>query len=146
MPQARPAKPAESVSRLRRFLLLELPGWLVLAVSVAYTTSAGAGSETIFFQLSLLSAALAWLFGGRVASLTVGSLLFGWTAGTMVFFNLLAMASIGIFLLPVTAFVLVVLVLLLSARNLRCWAAAVGGVALAIASQLVFVGFFARYS
>ena len=145
MPQARSAKPAESISRLRRFVLLELPGWLVLAVSVAYTTSAGGGMVTVFFQLALISAALAWLFGGRIGSLTAGSLLFGWSAGTMAFFNLLAMASIGIFLLPVTAFLLVVLVLLLSARNLRCWAAAAGGLALAVATQLVVLGFFARY-
>jgi hypothetical protein len=145
MPPARSAKPAESISRIRRFLLLELPGWAILAVSVAYTTSAGSGSVTIFFQLTLLSAALAWLFGGRVQSLTLGSLLFGWAAGTMAWFNLLAMASIGVFLLPVSAFVLVVLVLLLSARNLRCWAAAAGGIALAIATQLAFLGFFARY-
>ena len=62
----------------------------------------------------------------------------------MAWFNLLAMASIGLFLLPVTAFVLVVLLLLLSARNLRCWAAAAGGIALAIATQVVFLGFFAR--
>jgi hypothetical protein len=144
MPPARSAKPVESISRLRRFLLLELPGWAILAVSVAYTTSAGSGSVTVFFQLTLLSAALAWLFGGRVQSLPAGSLLFGWAAGTMAWFNLLAMASIGIFLLPVTAFVLVVLLLLLSARNLRCWAAAAGGIALAIATQVVFLGFFAR--
>jgi hypothetical protein len=143
MPASR-AKPVESISRLRRFVLLELPGWLILAVSVAYTTSAGGGSVTVFFQLALLSAALAWLFGGRIGSLTAGSLLFGWAAGTMAWFNLLAMASIGLFLLPVSAFVLVVLVLLLSARNLRCWAAAAGGIALAIATQLVFLGFFAR--
>jgi hypothetical protein len=144
MPPATRAKPAESVSRLRRFLLLELPGWAILAVSVAYTTSASSGSTTVFFQLALLSAALAWLFGGRVGSLTAGSLLFGWAVGTMAFFNFLAMASIGIFLLPITGFILVVMVLLLSARNLRCWAAAAGGIALAIAAQLVFLGFFAR--
>ncbi len=144
MPSAPSAKPA-AVSRLRRFVLLELPGWLILAVSVAYTTSASGGSVTVFFQLSLLSAALAWLFGGRLGSLTAGSLLFGWATGTMTFFNVLAMASIGIFLLPVSAFLLVVLLLLLSARNLRCWAAAAGGIVLAVATQLVFLGFFARY-
>lgn len=141
---ASPAKPAASISRLRRFLLLELPGWAILAVSVAYTSSAGSGSVTVFFQLTLLSGALAWLFGGRIQSLSAGSLLFGWAAGTIAWFNLLAMASIGVFLLPVTAYVLVVLVLLLSARNLRCWAAAAGGIALAIAIQVVFLGFFAR--
>jgi len=140
---ASPAKPAASISRLRRFLLLELPGWAILAVSVAYTMSAGGGS-VVFFQLVLLSAALAWLFGGRLQSLAAGSLLLGWAAGGMAWFNLLAMASIGIFLLPVTAYVLVVLVLLLTARNLRCWLAAGGGVVLAIAAQALFLGFFAR--
>jgi hypothetical protein len=138
-----PTKPAGSISRLRRFLLLELPGWAILAVSVAYTMSASGGSVVVFFQLALLSAALAWLFGGRLQSLTAGSLLFGWAAGTMAWFNLLAMASIGFLLLPISAFVLVVLLLLLSARNLRCWAAAGGGSALAIATQTVFLGLFA---
>ena len=145
MPRASSAKPAGSISRLRRFVLLELPGWMVLAVSVAYTTSAGSGMVTVFFQLALLTGALAWLFGGRLQSLAAGSLLLGWSAGTMAWFNLLAMASIGVFLLPVTTFVVVVLVLLLSARNLRCWAAAAGGIALAIAVQVVFLGFFARH-
>lgn len=142
MPPATPAKPV-GISRLRRFLLLELPGWAILAVSVAYTMSASGGSATVFFQLVLLSAALAWLFGGRLRTLTAGSLLFGWAAGAMAWFNLLAMASIGILLLPVTAFVLVVLVLLLSTRNLRAWAAAAGGVVLAIAAQTLFLGLFA---
>jgi hypothetical protein len=145
MAPARSAKPAETISRLRRFLLLELPGWMVLAVSVAYSTSAGSGMVTVFFQLSLLSAALAWLGGGRIGSLTAGSLLFGWATGTMAFFNVLAMASIGIYLLPVSAFLLVVLVLLLSARNLRSWAAAAGGIALAVTTQLVFLGLFTRH-
>jgi len=49
MPRASSAKPAVSISRLRRFVLLELPGWMVLAVSVAYTTSAGSGMVTVFF-------------------------------------------------------------------------------------------------
>src|SRR5205807_274301 len=106
MPPATRAKPEESTSRRRRFVLLELPGWLVLAVGIAYSTSAGGGLVTVFFQLALISAALAWLFGGRLQSLAAASFLFGWSAGTMAWFNLLAMASIGIFLLPVTAFLL----------------------------------------
>jgi hypothetical protein len=118
---------------------------MILAVSVAYTSSAGGGQVTVFFQVVLLSGALAWLFGGRVGSLQLGSLLFGWAAGTMACFNLLALASIGIFLLPVTVFVVAVLVLLLSGRNLRCAAAAAGGALIAIATQLVFLGFFAHY-
>jgi hypothetical protein len=91
----------------------------------------------------LLSAALAWFVGGRLASLTAGSLLFGWAAGTLGYFTLLSIASIGLYLLPVAAFVVVVLVLLLGARNLQCWAAAGGGVVLAIANQTVFLGLFA---
>jgi hypothetical protein len=140
-----PAKPAPTPSRVRRFLLLELPGWAILAVSVAYSSSASGGSAVIFFQVTLLSGALAWLAGGRLRSLQLGSFLFGWSAGTVAWFNLLAMASIGIFLLPVTIFVAIVLVLLLSARNLRCAAAAAAGILLAIGVQTVFLGFFAHY-
>jgi len=142
VPPNTPAKRTAAPGRLRRFVLLELPGWAILAVSVAYATSAGLGSVVTFFQVALLSAALAWLFGGRVRSLVAGSFLFGWAAGNMLWFNLLAMASIGLFLLPISAFVLVVLLLLLSARNLRCWAAAAGGVALAVGAQTVFLGYF----
>ena len=136
---------AEGPSRRRRFLLLELPGWSIVAVSVAYSSSAGGGQVTIFFQLVLISGALAWLFGGRLQSLQLGSFLFGWAAGTMATFNLLALASIGIFLIPVTVYVVVVLVLLLSARNLRCAVTAAGGIVLAMATQIVFIGFFAHY-
>lgn len=145
MPPIARTEPADRRGRLRRYLLLELPGWAILAVSVAYATSASGGTAVIFFQVVLLSAALAWLFGGRLQSLQLGSFLFGWAAGTMAWFNLLAMASIGIFLLPITLFVGVVLVLLLSARNLRCSAAAVGGILLAIAVQVVFLGSFVRH-
>ena len=137
--------PSAQPGRLRRFLLLELPGWAIVAVSVAYSTSAPSGSVTIFFQLVLISGALAWLFGGRLESLQLGSFLFGWAAGTMACFNLLALASIGIFLLPVTIYVVTVLVLLLSARNLRSGAAAAGGIVLAVAAQIAFLGFFARH-
>ena len=132
-------------SRRRRFLLLELPGWAIAAVSVAYSSSAAGGQVTVFFQVVLLSGTLAWLFGGRLRSLQLGSFLFGWAAGTMATFNLLALASIGIFLVPVTLYVVVVLVLLLSARNLRCAVTAAGGIVLAVATQIVFIGFFAHY-
>lgn len=145
MPPMARTEPAATPGRLRRFLLLELPGWAILAVSVAYTTSASNSTVVVFFQAVLISAALAWLFGGRLQSLQLGSLLFGWAAGTMAWFNLLAMASIGIFLLPITLFVGVVLVLLLSARNLRCAAAAVGGILLAITTQVLFLGSFIRH-
>ena len=135
-----PAKPAGSISRLRRFVLLELPGWAILTVSVGYTLLATGGWVVVFFQAVLLSAALAWFVGGRLPSLAAGSLLFGWATGALGYFTLLSLASIGLYLLPVSAFVLVVLVLLLGARNLPSWAAAGGGVALAIAVQTVFLG------
>jgi hypothetical protein len=142
-PSATPARPAGSISRLRGFLLLELPGWAILAVSVGYTLLASGGWGVVFFQVVLLSAALAWFVGGRLASLTAASLLFGWAAGTLAYFTLLSIGSIGLYLLPVSAFVVVVLVLLLGARNRRSWAAAGGGVVLAIAVLTVFVGLFA---
>ena len=56
-----------------------------------------------------------------------------------------SLASIGIFLLPASIYVVVVLVLLLSARNVRCAVAAGGGIVLAVATQTVFLGFFARH-
>ena len=144
MPPIARSQSAAAPGRLRRFALLELPGWAILAVSVAYTTYAS-GSTVTFFQVVLLSSALAWLFGGRIQSLPMGSLLFGWAAGSLAWFNFLVTASIGIFLLPVTLFVVAVLVLLLSARNLRCRTAALGGVLLAIATQVVFLGSFLRH-
>jgi hypothetical protein len=142
MPPAKPAKPVGSISRLRRFLLLELPGWAILAVSVGYTLLASGGWVVVFFQVLLLSAAAAWFVGGRLASLTAASLLFGWAAGTLGYFTLLSLASLGLYLLPISAFVVVVLVLLLGARNRRSWAAAGGGIASAIAIQTVLVGLF----
>ena len=145
MPPIARSEPAGTPGRLRRFVLLELPGWAILAVSVAYTTYASGSPLVVFFQVVLLSAALAWLFGGRLASLQMGSLLFGWAAGTMAWFNLLTLASIGIYLLPITLFVVAVLVLLQSARNLRCSAAAAGGILLAITTQVVFLGSFVRH-
>ena len=145
MPPIARTEPADTQGRLRRFVLLELPGWAILAVSVAYTTYASGSSVVVFFQVVLLSGAVAWLFGGRLRNLQLGSLLFGWAAGTLAWFNLLAMASIGIFLLPITLYVVVVLAILLTARNLRCSAAAAGGILLAIATQVVFLGSFVRH-
>ena len=139
MPAIR-AKPAPGPGRLRRFVLLELPGWLILAVGVAYSMSAGGGAGVVFFQALLISAALAWLAGGRAGALPLSSLLFGWAAGTMATFNLLSLASIGVFLLPVTLYVLIVLVLLQSSRRPRPAAAAVGGIAVAALVQLLFLG------
>lgn len=140
-PRSRSAAP--SGGRLRRFVLLELPGWAILAVSVSYSIAASGGSVVVFFQAALISAALAWLGGGRTANLQVSSVLFGWSAGSMAWFNLLQMGSIGVYLLPVTAYVLVVLVLLLSARSLRCTAAAAGGLLVAVLVQVIFLGLFA---
>ena len=139
MPAIR-AKPAPGPGRLRRFVLLELPGWLILAVGVAYSMSAGGGAGVVFFQTLLISAALAWLAGGRAGALPLSSLLFGWAAGTMATFNLLSLASIGVFLLPVTFYVLIVLVLLQSSRRPRAAVTAVGGIAVAALVQLLFLG------
>ncbi len=132
--------PVPGPGRLRRFILLELPGWLILAVGVAYSMSAGGGAGVVFFQALLVSAALAWLAGGRAGAMQLSSLLFGWAAGTMAMFNLLSFASIGVFLLPVTAYVLVVLVLLQSSRRPRAAVAAVGGIVVAALVQLLFLG------
>jgi hypothetical protein len=136
--RSKPAPP--SGSRLRRFLLLEMPGWAILAVGVSYSIAASGGAAVVFFQAILITAALAWLGGGRTANLQLSSLLFGWAAGSLAWFNLLAMASIGVYLLPVTAYVAVVLVLLLSARSLRCTVAAGGGLLLAVLVQTIFLG------
>jgi hypothetical protein len=137
--RAKPA-PVPVPGRLRRFVLLELPGWLILAVGVAYAISAEGGAVVVFFQAVLVSAALAWLAGGRAGAMQLSSLLFGWAAGTMAMFNLLSFGSIGIFLLPVTAYVLVVLVLLQSSRRPRAAVAAVAGIAIAALLQLLFLG------
>ena len=136
----RPAPRSTEPSRRRRFVLLELPGWLILAVGVAYSASTSGGIRVVAFQLLLLSAAAAWLAGGRLTSLNPSSLLFGWAAGTLAMFNLLASASIGIFILPVTAFVAVILVLLLASRGMRPVATAVAGAAVAVLSQLLVLG------
>ena len=122
-----------------------MPGWLIVAVSVALTVASSAAAVIVFLQAILILAALAWLLGGRARNLALGSLLFGWAAGNLAWFNLLFLTSIGIFLLPVTLYVVVGLVLLLSARNARCAVAAGGGILLAVATQTVFLGFIARH-
>ena len=137
------AKPAGGPGRLRRFLLLEMPGWAILAVSVSYSIAAQGGS-VVFFQAVLISAALAWLAGGRSANLALAGALFGWAAGTLAWFNLLAMASIGLYLLPVTAYLLVVLVLLEAAAGWRPRLSAAAGAVLAILAQTVYLGLASR--
>ena len=137
MPSPRP--PAEP-SRSRRFLLLELPGWAILAVGVAYSASTSGGMRVVAFQLLLLSAAAGWLAGGRMASIRLSSLLFGWAAGTLAMFNLLVSASIGLFIVPVTAFVVVILILLLASTGVRPAATAVAGAAVAAVAQLIVLG------
>lgn len=144
MPPTRRAPRNPAVSRTRRFLLLELPAWSILAVGVAYTSSAGGSRLVVVLQLLLLSASLTWLAGGRLNSINLGGLFFGWAAGTLAMFNLLALASIGVFILPVTAFVLVVLVLLLAPGGPRPAAAAGGGAALAVLTQAIALGLLSR--
>ena len=131
-------------SRLRRYLLLELPAWLLVGVSVAYAIATGGSG--VFFQASLLVAALAWLAGGRVPSFTWGSLLLGWAVGTMTVFNLVIGDfegfPIGALLLPVTAYLVVVLVLLQMGGTVRSRVTAGAGALVAGASQLVVFVFF----
>lgn len=145
-PRPAPSSPARGAGRgedagvrVRRFLHLELPGWLILAVSVAYSASAGGGQVTTFFQVVTISAALAWLAGGRQSNPALAGLLLGWGAGTMVFFNFLALASIGLFLLPVTLYTVASLALALLARPARATVAAIAAAALAAAVQAAYV-------
>ena len=132
--------PPHEISRFRRFVLLELPGWLILAVGVAYSASTSGGIRVVAFQRLLLSAAAAWLAGGRLTALNPSSLLFGWAAGTLAMFNLLAAATIGVFILPVTGYAVVVLILLLAPRGRRPAATAAAGAAVAVLSQLLVLG------
>jgi hypothetical protein len=129
---------------MRRYALLELPAWLLVAVSVAYAIASGGAG--FFFQAALIVAAIAWLAGGRLPSFAWGSLLLGWAVGTMVLFNLLIGdfqgLGIGAALLPVTVYLVVVLVLLQMAGTVRSRFNAVGAVLLATAALLVALGFF----
>jgi hypothetical protein len=141
-------KVAAGPSRLRRYLLLELPAWLLVGVSVAYAIAAGGSGFGAYFQASLLVSAVAWLVGGRIASFVWGSLLFGIALGTMALFNFLigdfAGVAIGALLLPVTGFLVVVLVLLEQAGTTRSRVAAAGGLVLSAAVQLLALGFLAH--
>jgi len=94
---------------------------------------------TTFFQVVTISAALAWLAGGRQSNPALAGLLLGWGAGTMVFFNFLALASIGLFLLPVTLYTVASLALALLARPARATVAAIAAAALAAAVQAAYV-------
>lgn len=138
------------MGRYRRYLLLELPAWLLVGVSVAYAIAAGVGAGTfgVFFQAALIAGAVAWLAGGRVPSFAWGSLLFGWALGGLVLFNLFLFEFLGIggaiALAPVTLYLLVVLVLLEMTGSWRARAAAAGGTVLAIAAQLLALGLFAH--
>jgi hypothetical protein len=142
--RARRKVPASGPSRLRRYLLLELPAWLLVGVSVAYAIAAGGGRFVAYFQLSLLVSAVAWLVGGRMTSLTLGSLLFGAALGTMALFNVLigdfAGIPLGALLLPVTVYLVVVLVLLESGSGWRNQVAVAAGVFLSVAAQLLALG------
>ncbi|TMB80483.1 MAG: hypothetical protein E6J46_01045 [Chloroflexi bacterium] len=136
--------PAPGPSRLRRYLLLELPAWMLVGVSVAYAIGAGGSRFAAYFQLSLLVSAVAWLVGGRMANLTLGSLLFGGALGTMALFNFLigdfAGIPLGALLLPVTIYLAVVLVLLESGSGWRNAVTALAGVVLSAAVQLLALG------
>src|SRR5579859_1239258 len=113
-------KPAPTQpGRLRRYLLLELPAWLLVGVSVAYAIAAGAGGVGGFFQASLLVSAVAWLAGGRMASFAWGSVPF------------------GALLLPVTAYLAVVLVLLEVEASTRTRLLAAAGLVGSVVLQLL---------
>jgi hypothetical protein len=131
---------------MRRYALLELPAWLLVAVSVAYAIASGGAG--FFFQAALIVAAIAWLAGGRIPDFAWGSLLLGWAVGTMVLFNLLVAefqaVAIALALLPVSVYVAVVLVLLQLAGTARSRFTAVGGVILSTAALLVALGLFQR--
>ena len=133
----------------RRYLLLELPAWLLVGVSVAYAiASGGEGTFAIFFQAALIAGAVAWLAGGRVPSFAWGSLLFGWAFGGLVLFNFLVLGFVGpevaLLVAPVTAYLAVVLVLLEISGKWNARAAAAGGAVAAIALQLGLLGVFAH--
>ncbi|HVD00188.1 MAG TPA: hypothetical protein VNG93_03440 [Candidatus Dormibacteraeota bacterium] len=136
--------------RLRRYLLLELPAWLLVGVSVAYAIAAGGGGFGAYFEFALLVSAVAWLLAGRMASGTWRSLLFGVALGTMALFNLLAGDFVGIplgaLLLPVTIYLGVVLVFLELDARLPGRAAAVIGVLLSAAVQLLALSFLLRHT
>lgn len=129
--------------RLRRYLLLELPAWLLVGVSVAYAIASGGGGTGAFLQASLLVGGLAWLAGGRMASFRWASLLFGLAVGAMASFNLLlgvaAGTVIAALLLPVTAYLSVVLVMLERAGSTRDRLTAASGALLGAAVELLLV-------
>lgn len=133
-------------SRLRRYLLLELPAWLLVGVSVAYAIASGGGGTGAVLQASLLVAGLAWLVGGRLASFRWASLLFGLALGTMASFNLLLGAAAGTaiaaLVLPVTGYLAVVLVMLEMAGSPGDRIAAASGALLAAVVELLVVSAF----
>jgi len=147
MPPKRPP-PKPEPSRLRRYVLLELPAWLLVGVSVAYAIVAGGVGFAGFFEATLLLSAVAWLAGGRMADFTWGGLLIGWAVGTMALLNSLVWAISGIavggLLLPVTAFLVVVLVLLEMSATTRQRLVAGGGAALSVAVQLIALAVLAH--
>src|SRR5579859_1492768 len=142
--------PVPVPSRLRRYLLLELPAWLLVGVSVAYAIAAGAGGVGGFFQASLLVSAVAWLAGGRMASFAWGSVLFGAGLGTVALFNYLVAGFAGLpfgaLLLPVTAYLAVVLVLLEVEASTRTRLLAAAGLVGSVVLQLLALSLLIRHT
>jgi hypothetical protein len=148
MPPKRASRQSTGPGGIRRYVLLELPAWLLVGVSVAYAIVSLGGGFAAFFQASLLVAAVAWLVGGRLANFSWGSLLLGWGLGTMAVFNLLVAGNGGLgvaaMLAPVTGYLAVVLVLLEMTGTTRSRLAAGGGVILAPVLQLIALSVLSR--
>lgn len=137
----KPVKGGE-VSRLRRYVLLEMPAWILVGVSIGYAILvSGGGGLAPVFQLLLLVGAVAWLVAGRTTNPGWASLLFGWALGTMLLFNLFALdfggVPFGLALLPVTVYLGVMVVLLQMTSTARQRLTAAGGALLALALQVV---------
>ena len=119
-----------------RFLLGDAAGLLIFAVALVYLTIAGAAGIGRFYEAALVGAAVAWLTGLRIESGPVRGALMGLALGAMAGFTFLSLPSIGMFLLPVTAFLVVALVLALRRRGGLPVAA--GAAILALAAELAF--------
>lgn len=122
-----------------RFILGDAAGLLIVAVALVYLVLSGGGGVARLYEVALLGGAVAWLAGVRVDPAPVRGALMGLALGVVAGFNFLSLPSIGMFLLPVTALLVAVLVLALRRRGgLPAALAAIGAAALAIAVELTF--------
>jgi hypothetical protein len=122
-----------------RFLLGDPAGLVIVGVALVYLGLAGDARVVRFYEVALLGAAVAWLAGVRVESGSVRGALMGLAVGVVAAFNVLSLATIGMFLPPVTALLVVALVFTLRRRGgLPAAVAAAGAAALALAAELTF--------